>query len=946
MGKFRILTYILITIVFSSPFWSSFVLSANSDIFAGANVSDSIPLPTKDSTDVKVDSLSLPKDSLSKSLSVLDSAKQKKPVLDAEVAYKSKDSLVMDANNWAYLFGNADVKYADIAINAENVAMNNDSSLVRATYGLDSIGEEFGHPVFSDKSTSYEAKEMMYNFKTEKGYITHVVTEQGEGFVVAEESKKNADGSAFIQDARYTTCDAEGTPHWCFHLSKGKIQPGKSVATSYATFMLEGLPIPFLTIPFGYFPFTSSYSSGIIMPSFGDEMERGFNLRGGGYYFALSDYIDLAVTSDIYTKGSWALYGNTNYKKLYNYSGSAALSYMTNKYGEKIDPDYSQSTDFSVSWQHRQDPKANAYRTLSASVRFSTSKYDRNNIDSQFSPNYTNNNKSSTVNITQRFPNSPWSLSAAMAVDQVSSTQMVSMTLPDLSATMSSVYPFKRKELVGDERWYEKIRLSYSGQFKNSLRAKEDEVFKSNWQTDWQHAAKHSIPVSATFNLLNNINVTPSFNYTERWYTNRVHKKWNGSSNIVTDTSNTLKRVYDFNTSLSLQTKMYGMFAFRSPNAKVQAVRHVFTPSLSLSYRPDFSDPRFGFYESYHYYDGYGELQKHVYSPYQNGMYGTASSGKSGMLNFQFDNNLEMKWRSLSDSLGYKKISLIDNFGAGFSYNMMADSMKWSDISTNLRLKLSKTFTINLNGTFDPYMYEVSRWQLADNGNGDMVKTPAAINRIDMLRVGNGRGIGRLRSTGFSISHSINQNTIDKLFGKGDDEDVNIDDPLNEAAGLPAEHDHEGEDGGGEHKSRLGGHSHGKKGNYDDDGYLKNSLQWSLSFNYSVNYAYSSDIEWDSGRFAEYKRRLTHNLGFSGNIQPTKNWTVNFSSGYDWDAGKITYTTFNFTRNLHCWSISGSFSPIGQNKSYYVTIRASSSMLQDLKVEKRGRSSGYDPTWD
>ena len=988
MRNFRILTYIFILVLFSSPFWGNLVLFAGNEYFSnayysfdslppqqvndsaisdretigaselarrfnnrrpGSNAADTLSAAMNDSLKVLPDSLKQFSDGLHRTITSdslqSDSVRPKKPVLDAEVVYSSTDSLVMNADNWAFLFGSSDVKYDQIGIKAERISMNNDSSLVYATYGLDSIGKEFGHPVFSDKSTSYEAKEMKYNFKTEKGYITHGVTEQGEGYVIAQHSKKNPDNSVFLKGGQYTTCDIPGCPHWHFHLTRGKVQPGKNVVTGPATFVLEGLPIPFLTIPFGYFPFSQSYSSGVIMPSFGDEMERGFNLRGGGYYFALNDYADLALTSDIYTKGSWAVYANTNYRKVYKYSGSAALSYMVNKFGEKIDPDYSQSTDMSVSWQHRQDPKANAYRTLSASVRFSTSKYDRNHIDSQFSPNYTNNNKSSTVNLTQRFPNSPWSLSAAMGIDQVSSTETVSMTLPDLSATMSSVYPLKKKEVVGAEKWYEKIRLSYSGHFRNSLRAKEDEVFKSNLQTDWQHAVKHNIPVSATFNWLNNINVTPSFTYTERWYTNKINKKWNGSSNVVSDTIQSLNRVYDFNTSVSFQTKLYGMYGFSKKDAKIQDVRHVFSPSVSLGYRPDFSDPRFGLYESYYYYDGNGKLQKHVYSPYQNGMYGTAPSGKSGMVNFQFDNNLEMKVRSLGDSLGYKKISLLDNFGVGFSYNMMADSMKWSDITSNIRLKLSKTFTVNLNGTFDTYMYEVSNWKMADNGNGEMVRVPANINRINMLRIENGRGLGRLRSTSFSFSHSINQDTYKKLFGGGDRDKKDLP-PNNTDESGDSETPRTNDVKQIERTSRLGRSGNENKGAFDDDGYLRNSVKWNLSFNYSVNYGYSSDIEWDGGRFAEYKRRLTHNLGFSGGIQPTKNWNITFSSGYDWDAKKITYTTFNFTRDLHCWSVSGHFSPLGQYKSYYVTIRASSSILQDLKYEKRGRSSGYDPQWD
>ena len=853
-----------------------------------------------------------------------------KEKLDATVVYTAKDSIVFTKDNMGYLYGDADVKYGDLSITGENIIANLDSSLISATFGLDSIGKEFGYPVFNQGGSEYEMKRVKYNFETGKAYINNVITQEGEGHIVANTAKKNADNSFYMVNAKYTTCDLHDHPHFYINLSKAKVRPGKDVVTGPAWLVVADVPLFPVVLPFAFFPFTDSYSSGIIMPSYGDEMERGFYLHNGGYYFAINDYVDLALTGEIYTKGSWGVSARSNYRKRYKFSGSVNANYLNTVIGDKELKDldlpgaYSVSKDFRINWTHSQDPKANMYRTLSASVNFSTSRANMHDLNQLYRPSSSNNTKSSSVNLTQRFPDSPWSLSASMNINQVSRDSTISATLPNVSVNMSRIYPFKRKKMVGAERWYEKISMSYSGEFRNSIHTKEDQFFKSNLTKDWQNGMKHNIPVSATFSLFDVIQISPSFTYTERWYTGAVKEAWDpvAKRNMVVDTIGGFHRVYDYSASISANTKLYGMYTpWKMFGDKIQAIRHVFSPSVSLSYRPDFGDPRYGFYETYNYRNEFGDDVEYTYSPYSRMMFGTASKGQSGSVGFDFKNNLEMKVRSETDTTGYKKISLIDDLGINFNYNMMADSMKWSMINTNMRLKLSKSYTFSINAVWDPYVYEL-----------DKNDRPVA---VDKLRIFNGKGFGKLYSTGTSFSYSINQSTLSNLFSKKDGSNNTADDdapPIDD--GTIGRNPYE-EASSGRSVFDAGDSSLGE---FDEDGYLKNEVQWNLSFNYSVRYAY------DTRNFnvakMEYPGMLTHSLGFNGSIQPTKNWNLTFNTDYNFDLKKFTSLNMSLTRNLHCWSMSANFIPIGPYKSYNFVIRANASLLQDLKYEQR--NSPYD----
>ena len=841
---------------------------------------------------------------------------QQKQALDAPVSYQAADSIVMTAGNWAYLFGDGSVKYQQIELQAENIEMNMDSSIVFAKFGLDSVGSEFGYPLFKDGDQEYEAKLMRYNFKSKKGFINNVITQQGEGYVTAGRTKKMEDDAMNMVGGRYTTCDEHEHPHFYIQMTKAKVRPKKNIVTGPVYLVLEDVPLYPLGLPFCFFPFSSTYSSGILFPTFGDESTRGFFLRDGGYYFALSDYMDLAVTGEIYTKGSWGLAARSNYKKRYKYNGSFNASYLVTKLGDKGLPDYSKSKDFKLQWTHTQDAKANPFLSFSASVNFSTSSYDRNNTQSLYNGDVNSNTKGSSVNITKRFPNSPFTISGTMNVNQVTRDSSISVTLPDLTITMSRIYPFKRKKRIGKERWYEKVSMSYSGTLTNRISTKENLLFKSNLIRDWRNAMQHSIPVSATFTLFKYLNISPSVSYKERWYTNKITQQYDEELGRIVpkDTTYGFYRIYDYSASIAASTTLYGFFKpLPFLGNKVEMIRHRFEPSISLSGQPDFGSSRFGYYDEFDYVDAYGRNIHYTYSPFSHNTYGVPGQGKAGSVNFSIDNNIEMKIRSDKDSTGFKKISLIDKLSLSMSYNMAADSFKWSDLNMGMRLKLSKSYTLNLNCIFDTYTYDV-------DANGNPV-------RKNVTRWQAGKGFGRLRSTGTSFSYTFSNETFKKWFGGAEEKNVKPEKP---DQGRKEEDEEEEDNSTSKSGSRLLGQKK-EQGEYDADGYMVTSVPWSLSFSYSMRLGYG---KFDPEK-KEYKYKVTNSLSFNGSLQPTKNWRMNFNATYDFDMKKISYMTCSFTRNMHCWQLTGSVVPVGPYKSYSFTVAVSSSLLKDLKYDKR-----------
>lgn len=652
------------------------------------------------------------------------------------------------------------------------------------------------------------------------------------------------------------------------------------------------------------------------MPTYGDEMARGFNLRNGGYYFAISDYVDLALTGEIYTKGSWGLAARSSYRKRYKYSGSVDASYLVTKTGDKGLPDYSVSKDFRIAWTHSQDMKANPYRTFSASVNFSTSSYSRNQLNMLYTPNATDNNKGSSVSISQRFPNSPINISATMNINQRSQDSSLSVTLPDMSISMSSIYPLKRKHIVGKERWYEKISISYSGYFRNTIHTKENEFLRKNLIKDWKHGMQHSIPISATYNF-GFLNISPSVNYTERWLTDKVYHKYDTARNALmpVDTVYGFYRVYNYNAAISASTTLYGFFKpWAIFGDKVKMIRHRMEPSVSFSMSPDFGSRKYGYYEDYSYVNRQGETVTGVYSPFKDAMFGPPGRGKQGSINFAVENNVEMKIRSDADSTGERKISLIEKLGFNISYNLAADSFKWSDLNVGLNLRLSKSYSLILNGIFDVYTY------------GYDTKTQRAYP-VNKTRWQAGKGFPRLRSTSTSFSYTFNNDTFKKWFGgRGSrkDEDSSSNNTENEDPdGKP---DETGQTKGG----RLRKAKKTNAGEYDEDGYYNATVPWNLSFHYNMGLGYGNF----NPEKMEYNYRLTHNLSFSGSIQPTKNWRISMNGSFDVEHGKFHSFTCSISRDLHCFQMSANVIPIGPYKSYSFSIAVNSSLLKDLKYNQ------------
>jgi hypothetical protein len=875
------------------------------------------------------DSLHAPPDSLRMALptvAAVDTTPRKQGMLAAPVVYQAKDSIVLTADNMAYLYGQGDVKYQQIQLQSEIIEMSMDSSVIYAVYGADSTGLEFGYPLFIDGEQQIEAKTLRYNFKSGKAYAKEVLTQQGEGYLIAGVTKKMADEAMNMIDGKYTTCDDHEHPHFYIRMTKAKARPGKNIVTGPAYLVIEDVPLYLLGLPFAFFPFTSTYSSGIIMPTYGDEMQQGFFLRDGGYYLALSDYVDLAATGEIYTKGSWGLAARSSYRKRYKYSGNFNGSYQVTKWGDKDMPDYQLSKAFKINWTHAQDAKANPYRTFSANVNFSTSQYDHNNIKQQSSLDATQNNKGSSVSISQRFPDNPLSVSATMNINQRSQDSTLSVTLPDVTLTMSRIFPLKRKNAVGQDRWYEKLSLSYSGYLRNSLTSKENEFFEKSMVKDWKNAMQHTIPLSATYTAFGYLNISPSVQYQERWYTNKIYQAYDTARQQLapTDTTYGFYRVYNYSASISASTTLYGMYEFWPVFRKyVKTVRHRMEPSVSFSATPDFGSPGYGYHLPYSYTNEQGQTFTGVYSPYQHQLFGVPGRGKQGNISFGLENNIEAKVPTTKDSTGIAKISLIDNLSFRMGYNLAADSFQWSDLTVSLRLKLTKSYTLNLTGMFDTYTYGYD-------------ETTHRAYQVDIPRWQAGKGIGRLRSTSSSFSYTFNNNTFKKLFGDKDSSTGgrNASRPEN-----PENPDDDEEDD--ENKSavetpapgtRLRKTKTSQTGEYDDNGYYNASVPWSFSFSYNLGLAYNTQSF--NTQKMEYDYRLTHALSFNGNIQPTKFWRINFNASYDFDMKKISYMTFNISRDLHCFQMSASVIPVGYRKSYTFSIAVNSSLLKDLKYNQ------------
>lgn len=851
-----------------------------------------------------------------------DSAKRK-PGIDAPVDYECTDSLVYDAETrLVHLYGKAQVKYMDMTLNAAKITMNMDSSMVRAAGERDTAGILQDKPVYSQGSDNYHSELMAFNFKTKKGYITNVETTQGDGFMQSQHSKRAADGTLYLEHAKYTTCDAKH-PHFYLALSRAKVRPGKESVFGPAYLVVADVPLP-LAVPYGFFPFNKKYSSGFIMPSYGDETSRGFYLRDGGYYFAINDYMDVKALGEIYTKGSWGLSAETNYRKRYRYNGNFYISFLRTVDGEKNMPDYAVTKSLKVQWTHSKDAKASPNTTFSARVNFASENYERSNLESMYNPlAYTQSTRASSVSFSHTFPSIGLNIAGSTNLTQSLRDSSVSMTLPDLSISLNRFYPFRRKHQAGKERWYEKISMSYTGSLSNSINTKEDKLFKSNLVKDWRNGMQHRIPIDATFQVFKYINISPQFSLRDIMYTNRVMRSWDETTQKeVADTTYGFYNLYDWSLGVSANTTLYGFYKpwRKLFGDKIIAVRHVFKPSVSFSYAPDFTSSHYGYQRTYVKTDANGEVSTVTYSPYSGGIYSYPSGTKQGMITMSVSNNVEMKMKSDRDTTGERKISIIDELYGALSYNMAAETRPWSNLNTRIRLKLTKNYTFSMAAVFATYAYAFDK-------NGRVVTS-------DRTEWSYGR-FGRFQGMSQNLSYTFNNETLSKLFSRRSDRSTASNDETDTDTDTDAEDANIDPD---LRNAKKGGKQKKQKAKVDEDGYLRFSLPWSFTVSYGISMAEDRSKQINVRRM-RYPYSFTQTMNFSGYLRIAEGWNISFTSGYDFNYHELSMTTASVSRDLHCFEMSCSV-VLRPYSSFNFTFRARANELADaLKWDKRSSYS-------
>lgn len=851
-----------------------------------------------------------------------DSAKRK-PGIDAPVDYECTDSLVYDAETrLVHLYGKAQVKYMDMTLNAAKITMNMDSSMVRAAGERDTAGILQDKPVYSQGSDNYHSELMAFNFKTKKGYITNVETTQGDGFMQSQHSKRAADGTLYLEHAKYTTCDAKH-PHFYIALSRAKVRPGKESVFGPAYLVVADVPLP-LAVPYGFLPFNKKYSSGFIMPSYGDETSRGFYLRDGGYYFAINDYMDVKALGEIYTKGSWGLSAETNYRKRYRYNGNFYISFLRTVDGEKNMPDYAVTKSLKVQWTHSKDAKASPNTTFSARVNFASENYERSNLESMYNPlAYTQSTRASSVSFSHTFPSIGLNIAGSTNLTQSLRYSSVSMTLPDLSISLNRFYPFRRKHQAGKERWYEKISMSYTGSLSNSINTKEDKLFKSNLVKDWRNGMQHRIPIDATFQVFKYINISPQFSLRDIMYTNRVMRSWDETTQKeVADTTYGFYNLYDWSLGVSANTTLYGFYKpwRKLFGDKIIAVRHVFKPSVSFSYAPDFTSSHYGYQRTYVKTDANGEVSTVTYSPYSGGIYSYPSGTKQGMITMSVSNNVEMKVKSDRDTTGERKISIIDELYGALSYNMAAETRPWSNLNTRIRLKLTKNYTFSMAAVFATYAYAFDK-------NGRVVTS-------DRTEWSYGR-FGRFQGMSQNLSYTFNNETLSKLFSRRSDRSTASNDETDTDTDTDAEDANIDPD---LRNAKKGGKQKKQKAKVDEDGYLRFSLPWSFTVSYGISMAEDRSKQINVRRM-RYPYSFTQTMNFSGYLRIAEGWNISFTSGYDFNYHELSMTTASVSRDLHCFEMSCSV-VLRPYSSFNFTFRARANELADaLKWDKRSSYS-------
>ncbi len=820
---------------------------------------DSISVPQKDSLKVQ--------------------NKKKSTALDARVHYKSADSLTFFLDNKeVYLYNKAEVDYEKMNLQAGFMTVNFETKVLSAKGLEGEVDSLKQNPVFAQGAEQYKSKRMQYNFESKRGLISNVFTKESDGYLHGEKVKKVDDRTMYISSGMFTTCDDREHPHFGISFSKAKAITDDKIVTGPAWFSLMEIPLP-VGIPFAYFPFTEGKSSGFLMPSYGYANNRGYYLRNIGWYFAINDYMDLALRGDIYTNLSYAVNVSSNYVKRYKYKGSVEFRYENNHTGLKNTPSYSSSSDFKFSWTHRQDAKAHPYRTFSASVNLVSSKFN------QYTTNlsdYFNNTTTSSIAFSTKFGSS-WSFTANLGETYNVNSGAISLDLPSVSLSSVQFYPFRRKKASGKRRWYEDISFSYRVNMINTIDTYDTLLTSPDILKNFRNGIMHSLPVQSNVKLFKHLNWTNSIDYTERWYSNHISKAYNPLTDLVDKDT-----VYGFITNRnatfrsSLNTRLYGMFTFKK--GFVKAVRHVLNPSLSFNYSPDFSDPSLGFYDFYTDRNG----NTVYYSRTENGIYGSPPQGASGVVNFSLSNNLEMKVKDSQDTVtGMRKIVLLENLTLSAGYDLAADSLNWQPLRLSARTTLFERLLVNYSASFTPYVLD-------------------SLGRLtNQLLWNKERKLLKRQNSQWTLNLSWNLNPS-SFKSQSNSEQPEAYSPT-ELQYSPFSNPNE----------ILGDR-------------VDFSVPWNLTL--GLNYSHLSSY---IVALAGYQTNQSATFTARGDVNITSKWKVGFSTGYDFINKDFTYTSIDFYRDLHCWEMRFNWIPFGPRQGWNFSISVKAPMLQDLKYEKR-----------
>lgn len=823
--------------------------------------------------------------------SVIITEQKKESFIEDKIERSCNDSTIQDfKNNKIYYYGDAKVVYDDITIEAEFIEFDFEKRIVFAKGMLDSTGKLYGTPIFLEGDQKYHSESMTFNFDTKKGVITKVFTEDAMGYIHGNKIKKMDDNTINIKSGSYTTCSLQDHPHYEFHFGKAKVIPDDKIVTGPAYFKLEETPLP-IGIPFGIFPNTKGQRNGILVPSWGESANRGFYLENGGFYWGINEHIDLQLVGDIYTRGSWAVKPTLRYNKRYAYNGSFSGSYAINKIGTKGSADYNESTDFKVRWIHKQDPKARPKSSFSADVYIVSSNYNKYNAIS--SNEYLSNTFQSSI-AYQTSIGSLFNFTANASHSQNTLTHIMTVTLPELTLTMNRIYPFKNIGNPAKKRWYKDLYISYTANAKNYISMADSLYFKPNWLDNLQNGIQHRIPISLPIKLFKYITWTTSATLTDRMYSTYFDKEWINDTSMAqggylrTDTIHQFRNVFNFDVSSTLTTKLYGQVNFK--RGPIRAIRHVFTPSVGISYNPDYTKDFWNYYDSY--YDANGI--EHVYSMFQGNIYGSPPSGKAGRINYSFGNNLEIKVPSKKDTItGMRKVKLIEDLSFSGSYDIAKDSLNFSYLSVSGRTTLFKNLSVRYSSLWDPYVLDsISNKQL-NQFEWDVNNRLFRKNSV---------------SWNFSLSYSLNNDTFKKNKGTKNSATEQF-----KASPLASEEE-----------------MHDIRSNPED--YIDWTTKWSLSMSYNLtltnNLSYINFILQDN-------RKVIQTLGVNGNINLTPKWKVSVQTGWDFELKKLSYTSLTIYRDLHCWEMRFNWIPLGTYKSWNFSINVKASALQDLKLSKK-----------